>query len=174
MEKLNFNKLLKREKIAADINDFLVNFEKNKKNLSIERGIYIYGEPGIGKTDFIYNILHESGYDIIKYNAGDIRNKSIIDTITQNYMPDKNVLSLFKKKHKPLAIIMDEIDGMNNGDKGGINSLIKIIRPKKTKKQKLEEISFIPIICIGNNYIDKKINKLIKICKVIVLEKPLN
>ena len=30
---------------------------------------------------------------------------------------------------------MDEIDGMNNGDKGGINSLIKLIRPKKTKKQ---------------------------------------
>jgi len=31
---------------------------------------------------------------------------------------------------------MDEIDGMNNGDKGGINALIKLIRPKKTKKQK--------------------------------------
>ena len=37
---------------------------------------------------------------------------------------------------------MDEIDGMNNGDKGGINSLIKLIRPKKTKKQKLEEVTF--------------------------------
>ena len=28
---------------------------------------------------------------------------------------------------------MDEIDGMNNGDKGGINSLIKLIRPKRPK-----------------------------------------
>ena len=35
---------------------------------------------------------------------------------------------------------MDDIDGMNNGDKGGINSLIKIIRPKKTKKQKTRGI----------------------------------
>ena len=89
-------------------------------------------------------------------------------------MPDKNILSLFKKKNKPLAIIMDEIDGMNNGDKGGINSLIKIIRPKKTKKQKLEEISYIPIICIGNNYIDKKINELIKICEVFVINSPID
>ena len=31
---------------------------------------------------------------------------------------------------------MDEIDGMNSGDKGGINTLIKLIRPKKTNKQK--------------------------------------
>jgi ATP-binding cassette subfamily F protein 3 len=49
---------------------------------------------------------------------------------------------------------------MNNGDKGGINSLIKIIRPKKTKKQKLEETTLNPIICIGNYYVDKKIKVL--------------
>ena len=111
-------------------------------------------------------------YDIISYDAGDIRNKSIIDTITQNNMTDINVLSLLKKKSKPIAIIMDEIDGMNNGDKGGINSLIKVIRPKKTKKQKLEEVAYIPIICIGNYHIDKKINELIKVCHTFSFDSP--
>ena len=67
---------------------------------------------------------------------------------------------------------MDEIDGMNNGDKGGINSLIKIVRPKKTKKQKLEENTMNPIICIGNYHIDKKIKELMKVCNVIELQKP--
>jgi Cdc6-like AAA superfamily ATPase len=43
---------------------------------------------------------------------------------------------MFHKKVKKIVIVMDEIDGMNNGDKGGINTLIKLIRPKKTKKQK--------------------------------------
>ena len=66
---------------------------------------------------------------------------------------------------------MDEIDGMNNGDKGGINSLIKLIRPKKTKKQKLEEITLNPIICIGNYHIDKKIKELIKVCNSYELKK---
>ena len=69
---------------------------------------------------------------------------------------------------------MDEIDGMNNGDKGGINSLIKIIRPKKTRKQKLEEVSYIPIICIGNFHIDKKINELIKVCYPFMFNTPSN
>ena len=67
---------------------------------------------------------------------------------------------------------MDEIDGMNNGDKGGINSLIKIIRPKKTKKQKLEEYSYNPIICIGSYHIDKKIKELMKVCNVFELKSP--
>ena len=67
---------------------------------------------------------------------------------------------------------MDEIDGMNSGDKGGINSLIKLIRPKKTKKQKKEDITMIPIICIGNYHIDKKIKEMIKICETIELKNP--
>lgn len=67
---------------------------------------------------------------------------------------------------------MDEIDGMNNGDKGGINALIKVIRPKKTKKQRLEDISLNPIICIGNYHVDKKIKELIKVCNVVELKKP--
>ena len=67
---------------------------------------------------------------------------------------------------------MDEIDGMNNGDKGGINMLIKLIRPKKTKKQKLEELTNNPIICIGNYHIDKKIKDLMKVCNTIELKTP--
>jgi len=172
METLNFNKILNREEKAYTIKEILTKFELNKNNLLFKKGIYVYGDPGSGKTTFITNILKEMNYDIIKYDAGDIRNKSIIDNITKHNMSDKNIMSLFNNKVKRIAIIMDEIDGMNNGDKGGINSLIKLIRPKKTKKQKLEEISMNPIICIGNYHIDKKIKELMKVCNVIELKTP--
>jgi hypothetical protein len=137
-----------------------------------KKGIYVYGEPGTGKTMFVTDILKELNYDIIKYDAGDIRNKSIIENITKHNMSDKNIMSVFNKNVKKIAIIMDEIDGMNNGDKGGINSLIKLIRPKKTKKQKLEEITINPIICIGNYHIDKKIKELMKVCNTVELKPP--
>jgi hypothetical protein len=164
MEYINFNNLLGREPIINEITTFLNNFNKNKFDLSNKRCVYLYGPPGIGKTYFIKDILNKLDYDVIMYDSGDIRNKYVMDTLTQNNITDINIISLLKKKKKPLAIIMDEINGMNNGDKGGINALIKIIRPKKTKKQKLEEYSFIPIFCIGNCHIDKKINELIKVC----------
>ena len=170
MDHLNLNNLLNRDDEANKIKAILKDFEQNKQNLTTKRGLYIYGDPGSGKTTFIVNILKEINYDVIKYDAGDVRNKSIIDTITKHNMADRNIMSMFEKKVKRIAIIMDEIDGMNNGDKGGINSLIKIIRPKKTKKQKLEETTLNPIICIGNYHIDKKIKELMKVCHVIELK----
>jgi len=172
MDQLNINKLLNRENEAQQIRTILKNFELNKNNLLFKKGIYVYGDPGTGKTEFVMNILREMDYDVIKYDAGDIRNKSIIETITNNNMSDKNIMSMFYKKVKKIVIVMDEIDGMNNGDKGGINMLIKLIRPKKTKKQKLEELSNNPIICIGNYHIDKKIKDLMKVCNTIELKIP--
>lgn len=172
MESFNINHILNRDKHAIQMKDLLQHFELNKNDLTTKKGIYIYGDPGTGKTSFVINILKELDYDVIKYDAGDIRNKSIIDTITKHNMSDKNVMSMFHKKIKRLAIVMDEIDGMNNGDKGGINSLIKLIRPKKTKKQRLEEITVNPIICIGNYHMDKKMKELMKVCHVIELKPP--
>ena len=172
METLNLNNLLNREEKAKLIKEILNSFELNKNNLSFKKGIYIYGEPGSGKTTFVTNILKELNYDIIKYDAGDVRNKSVIDEITKHNMSDKNIMSIFNKKIKKIAIVMDEIDGMNNGDKGGINTLIKLIRPKKTKKQKLEEMTINPIVCIGNYKVDKKIKELMKVCNIIELNTP--
>lgn len=174
MDSIDINTILNRNILSENIKQFLVEFEKNKQDLTFKRGIYIYGNPGTGKTAFVEKILTELNYDIIKYDAGDIRNKSIIDTITKHNMSDKNVLSMLQKKVKNIVIIMDEIDGMNNGDKGGINSLIKLIRPKKTKKQRLEEITLNPIICIGNYHIDKKIKELMKVCNSYELKNPTN
>ena len=165
MNQIDINTILDRNKIKDDIKYILSNFNNNKNNFSLKRGIYIYGAAGIGKTRFINDILKELDYDVVNYDAGDIRNKSVIDTITRQNMAEKSIISLFTKKQKPIAIVMDEIDGMNSGDKGGINSLIKLIRPKKTKKQKLEEISYNPIICISNYHIDKKINELMRVCE---------
>jgi DNA polymerase III delta prime subunit len=173
-KQMNLTNYLERNIYAQQIKQFLIDFELNKHNILQKRGIYIYGESGCGKTTFIKNILKEMNYDVISYDAGDIRNKSIVESITKHNMSDKNIMSLFHKQVKKIVILMDEIDGMNNGDKGGINTLIKIMRPKKTKKQKTEEITLNPIICIGNYHIDKKIKELMKVCMTIELPKPTN
>lgn len=174
MEQLNINQLLNRNTNEEELIQFLNHFEENKQNLLIKRGVYVYGDPGSGKTYFVEKILKQLNYDTIKYDAGDIRNKSVIDTITKKSMNEQTIISMFKKQKKKLAIIMDEIDGMNSGDKGGINSLIKLIRPKKTKKQKLEDITMVPIICISNYHQDKKIKEMMKMCKKIELKVPTN
>ena len=177
MENLNMNKLLDREHIFNEIKTLLektyaTTNNNNNNNSAVKKGFYIYGHPGSGKSEFIISMLKKLNYDIIKYDAGDIRNKSIIDTIAKHNMADRNIMSMFEKQVKKIVIVMDEIDGMNNGDKGGINSLIKLIRPKKTKKQKCEESTVNPIICIGNYHMDKKIKELMKVCNTFELKTP--
>ena len=166
----DLNRILNRESVYNSIKEILTQFDSNCFNTNFKKGIYLYGSSGCGKTHFATEILKELNYDVIKFDAGDVRNKALIDTITSDNISNKNVLDMMYKRSRKIAILMDEIDGMNNGDKGGINYLIKLIRQKKTKKQKLEHMTINPIICIGNYYVDKKIKELMKVCNVFELK----
>ena len=166
------NELLGRTAIENNIISILNNFDKMHKDINYKKGIYLYGSSGVGKTTFILEILNKLGYDVIHYDAGDVRNKALIENIASNNIATQNVLDMMHKRVKKIAILMDEIDGMNSGDKGGLTALIKLIRQKKTKKQRLENMTLIPIICIGNYNMDKKIKELMKVCNVFEIKQP--
>src|SRR5210317_1862175 len=172
MDSIDINSIFQRNDLKCQIKEVLNNFEEKCQNVNYKKGIYLYGSPGSGKTYFVTELLKEMNYDIIKYDAGDIRNKSLVETITSDNVSNRNVLDMMHKKETKIAIVMDEIDGMNSGDKGGITALIKLIRQKKTKKQKLENITLLPIICIGNYYLDKKMKELMKVCYSFELKTP--
>tara|TARA_Y100000768_G_scaffold384208_1_gene367815 strand:- start:1090 stop:2454 length:1365 start_codon:yes stop_codon:yes gene_type:complete len=172
MESLDLDSLLGRNEIAKEIEIILNNFDNT--DMKYKKGIYIYGNNGIGKTKFILNLLKRLNYDVIYYDNSVIRNKTLIDNICNSNLSNRNVYSMFLKEQKKMVIVIDDINGMNYGDKNGIISLIKLIRYKKTKKQKLENITSNPIICINNNSNDKKILELKKVCNVFELLNPKN
>jgi len=169
---MSLEDFLDRSVLQKQIIDILDSFDSNRHNLNFKRGIYIYGSSGCGKTRFITDILQKMNYDIIKYDAGDTRNKNLIDSIASNNMSNNNVLNMMYRRKQKIAVLMDEIEAMNSGDKWGITSLIKLIRQKKTKRQKSENQTFNPIICISNYNVDKKIKELMKVCHVFELKQP--
>lgn len=180
MESLHskYVRCLDRENIVRQIEQFLSDFEKSKTDVKFPRGMYVYGASGVGKTKLVTNVLRELGYDFVTYDTGEVRNKHLIETMTADNMSDKNVLSMLLQSpeknicRKRIVVLMDEIDGLNSGDKGGINSLIKLIRHKKTKKQKNEQMTVNPVICIGNYFSDKKIRELMKVCFLLEVKRP--
>ena len=167
-----FNEILGRTEIANQIADFLTRFQEIRQDIDQKKGVYLYGASGIGKTQFILSIIRKMGYDPILYDAGDVRNKTFMDSIASQYLSTNNVLQLFRKQPKQIAIIMDEIDGMNRNDQGGLSALSKLIRHKKMKKHKKENTSAHPIFCISNYYTDKKIRDLMKVCHAFELKEP--
>ena len=58
-------------------------------------------------------------------------------------------------------IIMDEVDGMSSGDRGGITAIIQMIKKSK-----------VPIICICNDRSSEKIRSLAGHCFDIRFHKP--
>ena len=174
MNNIDINTICGRGGMADQIKDILLSFDERASDITFKKGIYIYGSPGSGKTQFVVDLLTKLNYDVIKYDAGDVRNKTLIDTITSNNISSRNVLDMMAGRSRKIAIVMDEIDGMSSGDKGGITALIKLIRQKKTKKQKMETMSLNPIVCIGNYYVDKKMKELMKVCNVFELKRPTN
>jgi Cdc6-like AAA superfamily ATPase len=107
MEELDINSILNRNELSKMLKDALTQFDYNKNDDNTNKGIYVYGDTGIGKTRFVNKILKELNYDVIKYDASDNRNSAIIENITQKNMGDTNILSLFTKKKQKIAVLMD-------------------------------------------------------------------
>lgn len=91
------NEILDRDATATTIKNILKNFDEQYKNINYKKGFYIYGSSGVGKTTFVKEILKELNYDVIHYDAGDVRNKSFVDAITSNNISSCNVLDMMKK-----------------------------------------------------------------------------
>lgn len=62
---------------------------------------------------------------------------------------------------KKKVIIMDEVDGMSAGDRGGVQELIRIIKTTQT-----------PIICICNDRESPKVRSLANSCYDLTFTKP--
>lgn len=110
------------------------------------RAIMIHGPPGIGKTTAAHLMAKLEGYDIVETNASDTRSKRLVETGLLGVLDTTSLQGYFAgdgKKvdsgKKNLVLIMDEVDGMSAGDRGGVGAVAAIV--KKTN---------IPIILICN------------------------
>ncbi|KAJ4271671.1 DNA replication factor C complex subunit Rfc1 [Fusarium torreyae] len=146
------------EKIQA----WLRNWPKNKKynfqrrgadGMGGERAIIISGPPGIGKTTAAHLAAKLEGYDVLESNASDTRSKKLVENGVSDVMNNTSLLGYFARDgkevdatKKKIVLIMDEVDGMSAGDRGGVGALAKYC--KKTE---------VPLILICN---ERKLPKM--------------
>ncbi|KAJ5923904.1 Replication factor C subunit 1 [Penicillium verhagenii] len=117
-----------------------------KDGSGVYRTIMIHGPPGIGKTTAAHMVAKLEGYDVIESNASDTRSKKLVETGTLGVLDTTSLQGYFagdgKKvdsNKKNVCLIMDEVDGMSAGDRGGVGALAAIA--KKTS---------VPLILICN------------------------
>lgn len=123
------------------------NFKKAGKDGSgVYRAVMIHGPPGIGKTTAAHLVAKLEGYDIVETNASDTRSKKLVESSTLGVLDTTSLQGYFagdgkkvESEKRKLVLIMDEVDGMSAGDRGGVGAVAAIV--KKTN---------IPIILICN------------------------
>jgi len=121
-----------------------------KKYVLNKKPVLIYGKVGVGKTSSIHALANDLGYEILEVNASDLRNKEQIQNVVVNNIKQK---SLFGKEK---IVLIDEIDGINARDRGGLSELIKEI-PE----------SIYSIVLIANDPFGSKFSALRRKCKLI-------
>lgn len=118
---------------------WLQNWPKNHKTqfkmrradgFGVYRAVMIHGPPGIGKTTAAHLVANLEGYDVLEYNASDTRSKKLMEETMRGALDNKSLMGYFApgqekaaQSKKKLLIVMDEVDGMSAGDRGGVGQL---------------------------------------------------
>lgn len=144
------------------IQSWLQSWSKNRKydfqkrgadGMGSVRAVILSGPPGIGKTTAAHLAAKLAGYDVIESNASDSRSKKLVENGVSDVINNTSLLGYFagdgkkvEDAKKNIVLIMDEVDGMSAGDRGGVGALAKFC--KKTD---------VPLILICN---DRKLPKM--------------
>ncbi len=137
--------------------------KSSKQNELDTNCLFLYGPPGIGKTTIANLLLKKYNYDVLEYNASDTRTAKTIQENLNQVGGSHNVIDFMCNKKTKIAIILDEIDGLSNGDKGGMTEINNIIAESRVKKT--------PFVCISNT-VCKKTDSLKRKSVFIKVSKP--
>ena len=174
---INSSDIIGNKTEITKIKKWLDVFKTNKAPANFKNCLLISGSPGIGKTSSIHILLKEAGFNVIEFNASELRTSKIISEKLETILSGKSIQMMFNKNIKT-GIIMDEVDGIESRKECSAtdicnfinyshNKHLKALKRKdkqtKGKKPKVTKICINknPIICICNT-INKSVQALLK------------
>lgn len=157
--------ILETRNVLMKLNEWLDAWTKKPPREIYKRAVLISGPPGVGKTTIAHLTSLELHFTPIEFNASDARSKKSLQEDVADALKNRSITSFFGIasviQGKGAVLIMDEVDGMAGGDRGGVMELIKMIKTTK-----------VPIICICNDRGSPKVRSLVNHCIDLRFKKP--
>lgn len=149
--------------VERRLDEYLKNFFNNADS---PRCLLASGPSGCMKTQTLRSLVHKLGYSEIYFSSLETNLLDSIRDLSNNLVSSYSVCDLLRSNcTRRQVVIIDNIDAMRLNDPGCFSALTRLVRKKRTKKQKREEeFNRVPIICIGSSVRDKKTRELAKSC----------
>ena len=127
----------------------------------------LIGPPGVGKTTMVYRVCKQARFWVQEFNASHTRTGS---SFRQTILPLLMETGVSKWIHPSTpngrVVLLDEMDGLSQGEKGGLQELLDYL---KSKRPFIEDC---PLILICNILEGRIMQQLLKYCCVHYVNMP--
>ena len=129
--------------------------------------LLLIGSPGVGKTTMVYRMCKQERYWIQEFNASHTRTGSSFRQTILPLLTDPGISKLIHPSTpNGRAILLDEMDGLSQGEKGGLQELLDYLKSKRNFKEDA------PLFLICNVMEGRVMQQLLKHCLVCTVEMP--
>ncbi|MCX6817694.1 MAG: replication factor C large subunit [Candidatus Aenigmarchaeota archaeon] len=118
------------------------------------KALLIAGPPGTGKTLIAETVANERGWMLMQVNASDERNSEAVEKTLTEVSRNQPLF------HSGKIILIDEVDSLSSGDRGGIQAIVRIVKASR-----------FPIIVTANDPYIHKLQPLRSYAKIVKLSK---
>jgi hypothetical protein len=136
--------------IERELNEWLITRK--------QPAVLLLGAPGIGKTTIAHRVFRQAGLKTVEFNASHTRSGTSFRKTILPLLREGGIVQMIESGQKGgIGVLLDEIDGLSNGERGGLNELHAYLKSKEVKDGR-------PLILISNSLDTRTLQQIAKLC----------